>query len=307
MDSKKQKIINDIYFDRAGFGSKANTLKDAREKDPTIKMSDVEEFFKKNVEIKRKQTKWNSFIAPHNRYTYQIDLTFFRKEYFEKKQKYYMALTCVDVLSKYAVAIPLKSKDTDEIIEAMKEAIRRMGGKSKIIFSDDEGTLRGEVFREFVEGEGMELYRTRGKANFVERLNRTLKDMIFKRLEADEKKGKANIDWSDYLPEVILTYNNKMKHSATGMTPAEARKEKNEFRAKLNVASKARKDRIYPELEVGSKVKIVRKKRTGEKERTSHFLQGEYTVEAINEKFGQKYYTITDFNRPLLRHELLKV
>ena len=34
--SSKKKIINDIYFDRAGFGSKATTLKDAREKDTRI-------------------------------------------------------------------------------------------------------------------------------------------------------------------------------------------------------------------------------------------------------------------------------
>ena len=30
--SDKQKIINDIYFDRSGYGSKATTLKDARQK-----------------------------------------------------------------------------------------------------------------------------------------------------------------------------------------------------------------------------------------------------------------------------------
>ena len=305
--SNKQKIISDIYFDKSGYSSKKNTLDDAKKKDPTIKMSDVEEFFKRNVEEKRKPRGYNSFIAPHNRHTYQIDLTFFRREDFDNKQKYYLALTCIDVLSKYAVAIPLKSKDSDEIIEAMKEAIRRMGGKSQLIFSDDEGTLRGEAFKEFVESEGMELHRSRGKANFVERYNRTLKDMIFKRVEADEKKGKENIDWSDYLPEVILTYNDKMVHSAINMTPREARKKENEFKAKLNVASKAKKNRLYPELEIGSKVKIMRKKRTGEKERTSHWLQGEYTVEAINEKLGQTYYTLTDYPRPLLRHELLKV
>ena len=37
MSDSKQKIINDIYFDRAGFGSKAITLADAKKKDPTIK------------------------------------------------------------------------------------------------------------------------------------------------------------------------------------------------------------------------------------------------------------------------------
>ena len=30
--SNKQTIISDIYFDRSGYGSKATTLKDAREK-----------------------------------------------------------------------------------------------------------------------------------------------------------------------------------------------------------------------------------------------------------------------------------
>ena len=48
--SDKQKIINDIYFDRSGYGSKATTLKDARQKDKSITMDDVNEFFRKNVE-----------------------------------------------------------------------------------------------------------------------------------------------------------------------------------------------------------------------------------------------------------------
>ena len=41
--SNKQTIISDIYFDRSGYGSKATTLKDAKEKDKTMK--DVEYFF----------------------------------------------------------------------------------------------------------------------------------------------------------------------------------------------------------------------------------------------------------------------
>ena len=49
--SDKQKIINDIYFDRSGYGSKKTTLDDARKKDKTITMDDVNEFFRKNVEI----------------------------------------------------------------------------------------------------------------------------------------------------------------------------------------------------------------------------------------------------------------
>ena len=50
--SEKQKIINDAYFDRAGYGSKQRTLSEAREKDKSITMADINEFFRKNVEQK---------------------------------------------------------------------------------------------------------------------------------------------------------------------------------------------------------------------------------------------------------------
>ena len=79
MSSEKQKIINDIYFDRSGYGSKAVTLKDARVKDKSITKEDVEEFFSKNVEIKKKPRGYNSFVAPHNHHTYQLDLFLFQK------------------------------------------------------------------------------------------------------------------------------------------------------------------------------------------------------------------------------------
>ena len=77
MSENKQKIINDIFFDRSGFGSKQVTLKDAKEKDSSIKMSDVERFFKENVEVKRKPRGTNSFVAPSNNHTYQMDLFFY--------------------------------------------------------------------------------------------------------------------------------------------------------------------------------------------------------------------------------------
>ena len=260
MADNKQKIISDIYFDRSGYGSKATTLKDAREKEPTIKMSDVEQFFKKNVEIKAKPRGHNSFIAPHNFHTFQIDLFFVGYYDFDEEQKYRGGLVCIDVLSKFAVVVPIKTKNGEDVLEATKEALKKMGKKSKIIYTDDERAIAGEDFKNYVEGEGIELYRTRGHPAFAERFIKTYKDMLFKRVEADEKAEKQNIQWTDYNLEIMLTYNDKMKHSATGMTPNQARKDKNEFRAMLNVASKAKKEKIYPELNVGDRVKIKRKK-----------------------------------------------
>ena len=227
----------------AGYGSRKTTLEDAKKKEPTIKKEDVEQFFRKNVEIKAKPRGHNSFVAPHNNHTYQIDLFFMGYYDFDEEQKYRGGLVCIDVLSKYAVVIPIVSKNEPDVIEATKEALKRMGKKPKIIYSDDEKAIAGGDFKDYIEGENIELYRTRGHPAFAERFIRTYKDMLFKRVEADEKKGREHIKWTDYNLEIMLTYNDKMKHSATGMTPNQARKEKNEFRAMINVASKAKKER----------------------------------------------------------------
>ena len=72
----KQDIISNIYYDRSGFGSRATTLQDAKKKDATITKEDVEEFFRKNVEEKRKPRGENSFVAPHAHFEYQLDLFF---------------------------------------------------------------------------------------------------------------------------------------------------------------------------------------------------------------------------------------
>ena len=270
-------------------------------------MSDVERFFKENVEVKRKPRGTNSFVAPSNNHTYQMELFFMGQYDFDNEQTYRGGIIMIDVLSKYAVVVPIGGRTPFAIIEATKEALKKMGKKPKILYTDDERGIASQEFNDFIEDEGIELYRTRGHAAFAERAVRTFKGMLFKRVEADEKKGKKNIQWVDYIFEITMTYNNKNIHSAINMTPNQARKKENEFKAMISVALRAKKERNYHELNVGDKVKILRKKAITEKETSSNFLKGEYTVEKISKKLGQNYYTLQGFNRPLLRHELLKV
>ena len=203
--SDKQKIISDIYFDKAGFGSLKTTLEDSKKKDSSITMDDVRQFFRKNVEIKAKQRGYNSFTAPKNNHTYQIDLFFMGYYDFDEEQKFRGGLVCIDVLSKYAVVVPIKTKNGEDVLEATKEALGKMGKKPKMIYTDDERAIAGEDFKDYVEGEGITLHRTRGHPAFAERFIRTYKDMLFKRVEADEKKDKANIQWVDYNLEIMLT------------------------------------------------------------------------------------------------------
>ena len=235
-----------------------------------------------------------------------MDLFFISKNDLEN-QKFRIGLVLIDIFSKYATVIPIKSKEPPEMLAGIMEGLQKMGDKPKMFYSDEEGSLYSKTAIEYLEGDKIEIHRTRGHPAFAERFIRTYKDMLFKRVEADEKKGKENIQWIDYNLEILLTYNNKTVSSATKMTPLEARKKKNEFEVKLNISLQAKRNRTYPEVEVGDRVKIMRKKGISEKERTSHWVKTPQTVKRIDKKLGQNYYYLENDSRGYLRHELLKV
>ena len=301
--SEKQKIINDVYFDRAGFGSKSRTLEEAREKDKTITMSDINEFFRKSVDQKRKPVGSNSFVAPHSAYEYQMDLFFINDL---KDQKFRVGMLTIDIFDKFMHVVAIKGKKEEDLASGMIECLNKMGKKPKIIYTDDEGAMNKEAIQKYLQEQNIEHHRTRAHPNFSERAIGTFKDLLYRRVEADQKKGKNNIQWPDYVFEILLTYNNKMKHSATGFTPKDARKPSNELKVKLHLNMNAKRNRVYPELSVGDEVKIFRKRKPNEKERIGNFSQNVYTIEKIDEKLGQKYYYVEGNDRAYLRFELLK-
>ena len=300
--SEKQKIINDVYFDRAGFGSKSRTLEEARGKDKTITMSDINEFFRKNVDQKRKPVGSNSFVAPHSAYEYQMDLFFINDL---EDQKFRVGMLMIDIFDKFMHVVAIKGKKEEDLASGMIECLHKMEKKPKIIYTDDEGAMNKKAIHKYLQEQNIEHHRTRAHPNFSERAIRTFKDLLYRRVEADQKKAKDNIQWTDYIFEILLTYNNKMKHSATGFTPKDARKPSNELKVKLHLNMNAKRNRVYPDLGVGDEVKIFRKRKPNEKERVANWSQNVYTIEKIDEKLGQKYYYVEGIDRAHLRFELL--
>ena len=203
--------------------------------------------------------------------------------------------------------MPIKSKQEGDVASGMIECLNKMGKKPEIISTDDEGALNKEAIQKYLKDENIEHHRTRAHPSFSERAIRTFKDMLYRRVEADEKKGKQNAQWPDYILEVLLTKNNQMKHSATGFTPKDARKPSNPIKVKINLTMKGKKNRVYPELDVGDEVKIFRKRKPNEKERVGNYSQNMYTIENIENKLGQNYYRVEGNSSQYLRFELLKV
>ena len=168
-------------------------------------------------------------------------------------------MACLDIFTKFATVVPIRSKKTDDYLAGFMECIKTMGKKPTFILSDDEPALNSKDVLVYLETEGIEKLTTRSHAHVVERFIRTFKFLLYKRIDHELKQGKENVQWTNYIFAVLTTYNLKNDHSSIGMTPAEAKRDNNKIDAKINMELKAKHSRKYPPLEVGNKVKIMLK------------------------------------------------
>ena len=122
---------------------------------------------------------YNSFVASDPKEEYQIDLGCFNGD-----EKYIGALFCIDIFTKYATAIPIKNKQPEELLNALTFAIDEMGGKPKAIYSDNEGSFHSKLLTEYFNNtNNIRFLSTNTHAAYVERLIRTIKSYIYKRVE----------------------------------------------------------------------------------------------------------------------------
>ena len=118
--------------------------------------------------------------------------------------------------------------------------------------------------------------------------------MLYERID----QGRAETpQWIDFVYPIMITYNNKMVHSSIKMTPYEATKPSNAIYVKSHIELQASFTTKYPELEIGSIVKIYKKKTLGRNERVSRFSPTVSTINNITEKHGQTYYNLQGIDR----------
>jgi hypothetical protein len=304
-NEEKNKILDKIYYDPAGYGSVKNTYKEARVKDKTINMEDVQNWFSKNVTKTKQPNGTNSFVAPEPYYEYQMDLFFIRDL---KKQKFSSGLVCIDVFTKFATVVPLQGKNGENSAMGIIQAIEEMGKKPKIIYTDGETGFDTYALRDYFVKEGIKHYMTRAHAHMAERFIRTYKALLYARMDSVKNTSPVDLQWNGFNYAILLTYNFKLIHSSTKMTPNDARKTTNEADVKNNLELRAKKNRTYPPLNIGDTVRIQRKRKPNEKERNLPWSPDTYEVRTITEHFGQKYYRVGPHEyRDYIRAELLKV
>ena len=338
--STKDEIISKTYYDFGGYGSIARTLKEAKEIDPSIKAADIQSWKERNLQRKTNLRGHNSFVASESKQEYQIDLFEMpvsrvadkrftptkpknnrragegvisnRKGVVGKTEKtekiYRYGLLLVDIFSKFCKVVPIETKTIPEFIESLKTGINDMGGKPETIYCDGEGAIGSNEMKAFLADENIRLIQTRRHAAVAERHIRTIKDLLFKRME----HLKTDIDdWHTILPPVLLQYNTRMIHSSMEMTPADAKLPRNESLVKARLEIKRISKRKYPEVKEGDSVKVYQKKDKLDKERVSTWSSQVYKIDTIIESHGQTLYTVTpkipNWNKDLVRSEILLI
>ena len=127
-------------------------------------------------------------------------------------------LNVVDVWSKYAWSIPLKDKTAITTLNAFKEIVASSKRIPKHIWVDQGKEFYNKSMDLWLNENNIVRYSTYGehKSSVVERFNRTLKTVMWKRFSAENTRN-----WIDMLDKLMLQYNNKF-HSTIKMTPTEA-------------------------------------------------------------------------------------
>ena len=203
--------LRNIYYDPSeGYRSAEKLYQKAKEKGLNVSRKKVRDWLK----TQDTYTRYKPIVRKHKyRKTYvknladqiQLDLVDMGK-YGNRNKGYRWILTAVEILSRYAFAIPVYRKGTESMTKAVSvllENFKKRFGKYPNFAQFDEG-------KEFYNVGVKDLLTTKSdkKAAVVERFNRTLKTTMWKYFYS-----KGTYDWINVLEKLVKNYNNT-KHGS---------------------------------------------------------------------------------------------
>jgi hypothetical protein len=304
---EREKVIRQVFYDTdTGYQSVHRTYEESKKIMKSITLKDVKEFLNKQSILQTKKYKtYNSYVADAPLHEFQIDLAVYEKSA-KYNDGYKFAFCCIDIYTKYAFCVALKSKQKQEVANAFKEILNHMG-ICRQVMCDFEGSFVSNEFKSILDQYGIKLLISSNPAPFIERFLQTFKHMINIRLKAKGaiEKGGYEKGWVQLIPVVLKQYNST-PHSTIEMSPIMARQKENELLVKFNIQNKAKYARKYPKIEINNKVRKYKKPDnfSGKKATVSKWSENVHKV--INIKDGL-YYLDDGQTRGYMRHDLLRV
>ena len=196
----------------------------------------------------------------------------------ENNRGYRYVLVTIDDFSKYVWTIPIKNKKALTIKDSFENILINSKRKPNLIESDRGKEFYNNIFQDFLNKNNIKLYSRNSSfgAVFAERFNRTIRDLLKKRVF---EKGDGN--WIDILLTITKQYNNRI-HSSTKLSPKDASLKKNEGFVYKNLLDKRMV--ITPKYEIGDLVRTADLKKTCSKSDITNWSDKLYKItEIIND------------------------
>ena len=190
----------------------------------------------------------------------------------------------------------MSDKRSQTTADALRQCFSELGVPVRV-YTDEGSEFQNSTVESLLTSLNVALVTTRGYANFVERMIRTLKERLrIRHLTFGEP-------WDKLLPDVVKQYNDQA-HSATRMAPKLAALDENNDTVRARLQKRAKPSR-RPPLAVGDIVRIARPHTAGRRVRDVQFGAEAYPVQEIVHEGGVKRYRVNE--RLYLRHDLLKI
>ena len=267
--------LNNLYFDpKQGFsGINDLSRKSGISQKKVKEFLEKQDIYSRHLPLKKKFQKRRVIVKGIDD-QFQADLVEMIPYAMENNGYKYM-LTCIDIFSKYAWAIALKNKKSDEVVRAFE-----------LIFKERKPSkIQTDLGKEFYNSKVQVLFNENNishfstnsqvKASVVERFNRTLKEKMWKYFSEI-----GNNKWIDIIDDLIYNYNNSY-HTSIKMKPVEASKKKNEIQVRENLYGNMVIETKKPRFKIGDKVRISRWKNIFSKGYLQNYTTELFTISNV--------------------------
>lgn len=222
----------------------------------------------------------------------------------EYNDNYAYLLVVVDCLSKYAWVEPLKDKTGRNVTDAFEKILKRAENRRPDTIQSDRGSeFKCAPFQALLKKNKIEFRYARNpdiKAAIVERLNRTLRERIWRYFTHNNTKK-----WIDVVQRVVNAYNHSV-HSGTKLRPSDVNlynaadaRENLRNRAASNgngIMAKRQQHGAKPKYRVSDYVRISRTKNTFERGYEKNFSEEVFVVKRVTQRQGIYTYVLQDLN-----------
>lgn len=164
----------------------------------------------------KKETISRTIVSAGPRQDYQIDIMVYTRN---PRRGYLYIIGVIDVYSRFAMCEPLKTREADEYMVALRKIFKVMGLPKNVNCDNEFSSI---AFKRFCEENDIKIWLSfadeaviDSKNSIIERFWKTLAQKI-----KDYRENTGNGDWPSILPEIVTSYNTTYHDTIRG-TPSD--------------------------------------------------------------------------------------